>query len=127
MLAWIDLKNEEQTKWAKRYIAAKTLIKESQLKGEMEWVEAIERDCELCDKEISSFIKPMRAAWRKHVSRERRKRDFSPEGKGRHEFIINQKSYEKLLLLSKSKGVTMSRMIEMMLEEKEVQLEIDTK
>lgn len=89
MLAWIDLNNEDQKRWAKKYIANKTQINEIKLKSEIEWVEAIERDCDYANKEVSTFIKPMRAAWRKY-------------------------------------SVTMSRMIEILLEEKEVQLEIDT-
>ncbi len=125
MLSWVNLKNVTQFKWAVNYVNKKTGKPISELNNIEELEAAISKDCELMDVEAKEFSRKMRTAWNKQSSRDKRKLDLSPEGKSRRELNINNKTYEKLKLMAKVKKVTMSQVIEELVEREELQLEME--
>lgn len=112
MFSWINDSDPTQVFWAKEYIAKKSAVDFSKLKEPTVWESVVIRDCDLTNQKVESYLKTMKAAWRKKLSRKNRKRDFSEGSKRERSFILTNEMYFKLEEIAKSEGVTPSQILE---------------
>lgn len=112
MFNWIDEDNSVQVFWVKEYIAKKSGAHFSQLKDTKSWESIIIRDCDLTNQGVDSYLKAMKASWRKKLSRAKKKRDFGEGSTRERSFTLTNDMYFKLQEIAKCEGVTPSHILE---------------